>query len=61
VFRLAEAVFLFLFLLLPMMLMLGTAEGTARRASLLFWVLWLLPLLVLPWLLGHRSCRYRKA
>jgi membrane-associated protease RseP (regulator of RpoE activity) len=55
VFRLAEAVFLFLFLLLPMMLMLGTAEGTARRATLLFWVLWLLPLLVLPWLLGHRN------
>ena len=48
VFRLAEAVLLFLFLLLPMMLLLGAAEGTARRPTLLFWVFWLLPFLVLP-------------
>jgi hypothetical protein len=30
VFRLGEALLLFLFLLLPMMLMLGAAEGTTR-------------------------------
>jgi hypothetical protein len=49
-FRLAEAVLLFLFLMLPMMLLLGAAEGTERRPTLLFWVFWLLPFLVLPWL-----------
>jgi Zn-dependent protease len=49
-FRLAEAVLLFLFLMLPMMLLLGAAEGTERRPALLFWVFWLLPFLVLPWL-----------
>ncbi len=48
VFRLGEALLLFLFLLVPMMLMLGAAEGTTRRPTLLFWVLWLLPFLVLP-------------
>ncbi len=53
-FRLAEAVLLFLFLTLPMMLLLGAAEGTARRPTLLFWVFWLLPFLVLPWLWGRR-------
>lgn len=55
VFRLGEAMLLFLFLLLPMMLMLGAAEGTTRRPTLLFWVLWLLPFLVLPWLWGRRN------
>jgi hypothetical protein len=55
VFRLAEAVLLFLFLLLPMMLLLGAAEGTAGRPTLVFWVLWLLPLLVLPWLWNRRN------
>jgi membrane-associated protease RseP (regulator of RpoE activity) len=54
VFRLAEAVVLFLFLLLPLMLILGAAEGTARRPTLFFWLLWLLPLLFLPWLWGRR-------
>ena len=55
VFRLAEAVLLFLFLLLPMMLLLGAAEGTAGRPTLVFWVMWLLPLLVLPWLWNRRN------
>jgi membrane-associated protease RseP (regulator of RpoE activity) len=55
VFRLAEAVLLFLFLMLPMMLLLGAAEGTARRPTFLFWVFWLVPFLVLPWLWGHRN------
>src|SRR5689334_15808916 len=50
VFRLADAVLLFLLLMLPMMLLLGAAEGTARRPTFLFWLLWLLPFLVLPWL-----------
>jgi membrane-associated protease RseP (regulator of RpoE activity) len=49
-FRLVDAVLLFLFLMLPMMLLLGAAEGTERRPPLLFWVFWLLPFLVLPWL-----------
>jgi hypothetical protein len=55
VFRLAEAVLLFLFLLLPMMLLLGAAEGTAGRPTLLFWVFWLLPFLLLPWLWSRRN------
>jgi membrane-associated protease RseP (regulator of RpoE activity) len=49
-FRLADALLLFLLVLLPMMLVLGAAEGTAHRPTLLFWILLLLPLLVLPWL-----------
>ena len=36
VFRLAEAVLLFLVLLLPMMLLLGAAEGTPGRPTLVF-------------------------
>jgi hypothetical protein len=55
VFRLAEALLLFLLVLLPMMLMLGTAEGTPQRATMLFWVLWLLPFLILPWLWTRRD------
>lgn len=55
VFRLAEAVLLFLFLLLPMMLLLGAAEGTPDRPTLVFWVMFLLPLLVLPWLWSRRN------
>jgi len=55
VFRLAEAVLLFLLLLFPMMLTLGMAEGTARGPTLLFWLFWLLPFLVLPWLWAHRN------
>ena len=55
VFRLAEAVLLVLFLLLPMMLLLGTAEGTVGRPTLLFWVFWLLPFLVMPWLWSRRN------
>ena len=54
VFRLAEAVVLLLFLLLPMMLLLGAAEGTAGRPTPLFWILWVLPLLMLPWLWSRR-------
>jgi hypothetical protein len=40
--------------MLPMMLLLGAAEGTERRPTLLFWLFWLLPFLVLPWLWGHQ-------
>ena len=49
-FRLADALLLFLLVLLPMMLVLGAAEGTPHRPTLVFWVLLLLPLLLLPWL-----------
>ena len=55
VFRLGEAVLLLLILLLPMMLLLGASEGTAGRVTLLFWVLWVLPLLVLPLLWRRRN------
>lgn len=48
--RLANALVVFLAVLLPLMLMLGAAEGTPQRPTLLFWLLLLLPLLVLPWL-----------
>ncbi len=36
-------------------LLLGAAERTAGRSTLLFWVLWLLPFLVLPWLWSRRN------
>lgn len=35
------------------MLVLGTAEGTAQRPTLLFWLLLILPVLILPWLCRH--------
>ena len=55
VFRLSEAVLIFLLLLLPVMVVVGAAEGTARRPTALFWLLWLLPLLFLPWLWARRN------
>lgn len=48
--RLANALVVFLAVLVPLMLVLGAAEGTPQRPTLLFWLLLLLPLLVLPWL-----------
>lgn len=48
--RLANTLVVFLAVLLPLMLVLGAAEGTPQRPALLFWLLLLLPLLVLPWL-----------
>ena len=49
-----------LLLLLPLMLLLGRAEGTAERPGLLFWALLLLPLLLLPWLLHRREPEERE-
>ena len=46
--RLANALVVFLAALL--MLVLGAGEGTPQRPTLLFWLLLLLPLLLLPWL-----------
>lgn len=46
---LIEQVLLFLLLLLPMMIVIGAAERTDARAGLWFWVLLLLPFLLLPW------------
>src|SRR5262245_29138459 len=48
--RLADAVALLLLFLLPLMILLGGAERTTARATLLFWLLLLIPFLVLPWL-----------
>lgn len=53
--RLADAVALFLLFLLPFMLVVGTGEGTETRAGMVFWVLFLLPLLFLPWFLASRA------
>jgi len=47
-FRLADELLLFLLFLLPMMLVLGAAERTAQAPTLLFWLLILLPLVILP-------------
>lgn len=58
--RLADALLLFLLVLLPLMLVLGTAEGTAARPTLLFWVLLILPLLILPWLLRTANPEERR-
>lgn len=49
-FRLADALLMFLVVLLPLMLFVGAAEGTLHRATVLFWLLLLLPLFLLPWL-----------
>ena len=46
---------LLLLFLLPWMLIVGTAEGTAARPGLLFWLLLLLPWLVLPWIWAARE------
>ena len=48
--RLADALLLLLMFLLPLMLVVGRSEGTIDRATLLFWLLLILPLLILPWL-----------
>jgi membrane-associated protease RseP (regulator of RpoE activity) len=48
--RLADALALLLLFLLPLMLLLGSAERTTGRPTLLFWLLLILPLLILPWL-----------
>ena len=50
--RLVEELVVFLLLLLPMMMLVGLAEGTTARPGLWFWLLLLLPLLALPWLWG---------
>jgi hypothetical protein len=52
--RLADALLLLLFFLLPLMLLVGQSEGTTGRPTLLFWLLLLLPLLILP-LLWRRA------
>ena len=49
--RLADALLLLLLFLLPLMIVLSTAEGTAQAPTALFWLLLILPFLVLPWLL----------
>jgi membrane-associated protease RseP (regulator of RpoE activity) len=48
--RLANAVVLFFMFLFPLMLLIGVGEGTEARPGILFWMLLLLPLLILPWL-----------
>ena len=53
--RLADAVLLFLLFLLPLMMVIGMSEGTATRPGLLFWLLLLLPLLLMPWLWSSRA------
>jgi hypothetical protein len=42
--RLADALLLLLMFLLPLMILLGTAERTTGRATFWFWLLLLLPL-----------------
>jgi membrane-associated protease RseP (regulator of RpoE activity) len=51
-FRLAHAVLVFLLFLLPTMWLVGAAEGVGGRPTLVFWLLLILPLLILPWLLS---------
>ena len=51
VWRLADAAVLLLLFLLPMMILLGTAERTDRGPTLMFWLVLIFPLLILPWLL----------
>jgi membrane-associated protease RseP (regulator of RpoE activity) len=48
--RLADAAVLLLLLLFPLMILLAAAERTAGHPTVLFWLLLLMPVLVLPWL-----------
>jgi membrane-associated protease RseP (regulator of RpoE activity) len=50
-FSLVQALLLVLVSLLPLMLLLGATEGTGSRPGPLFWLLLVLPLLLVPWLL----------
>ena len=50
--RLAHAVLLFLLFLLTTMWLVGAAEGVSGRPTFVFWLVWLLPLFILPWLLS---------
>jgi membrane-associated protease RseP (regulator of RpoE activity) len=64
-FSLVQAVLLALLFLTPLMLLLGTTEGTTAVPGLLFWLLLVVPLLLVGWLLtcyspedtadGHRA------
>jgi hypothetical protein len=47
--RLVDALLLFLLFLFPLMFLLGRSEGTLDRATFLFWLLLILPVLILPW------------
>ena len=51
VYRLADALVLLLLLMLPVMLVLGAAEGRPGAPTALFWLLLLLPLILVAWLL----------
>jgi membrane-associated protease RseP (regulator of RpoE activity) len=51
VFSLVQAVLLALLVLMPLMLVIGSAEGTAAAPGLLFWLLLLLPIVIVGWLL----------
>lgn len=46
---LVQQLLLFLMILLPMMILIGAAERTTARASVWFWILLLLPFVLLPW------------
>lgn len=48
--RLVNAALLLLLFLMPLMILLGAAERTAGRPTVLFWLFLLLPFLILPWL-----------
>jgi membrane-associated protease RseP (regulator of RpoE activity) len=54
-FGLAYSVVLLLFMMLPMMLLVGAAEGRSGGPTLLFWLFLLLPLVPLYWLLTSRA------
>jgi membrane-associated protease RseP (regulator of RpoE activity) len=51
VFRLEDAIVLLLVLMLPVMLVLGAAEGRAGAPTVVFWLLFLFPVVLLLWLL----------
>ena len=58
--RLVDALPLFLLFLLPLMLIVGRGEGTIERPTLLFWLMLILPLLILPWLLSGAAPEERR-
>jgi uncharacterized membrane protein len=69
VYRLSDALVLLLLSMMPVMVLLAAAEGQAAAPTVLFWLVLLLPMVLVAWLLtwgdpeestnGHRIAAIR--
>ena len=55
VYRLADALVLLLLSMVPVMVLLAAAEGQAAAPTVLFWLVLLLPMVLVAWLLTWRD------